>query len=434
MQATQLQLSESEFSQSFSFEDSGVRVVRRLEAFGREFCTSVANTGRHDEPSKAFFHSALSDVGFDLPSDAPTVNYIDLFCGGGGLSLGVKRALGLLGMKTRLALAADIDKAALGLVREQFKALCSRDRSVEELVEYSVDHSGEYPDFVHYPEVLDTEIANYKNRVDLLIGGPPCQGHSNLNNKTRRADPRNLLYFVMPAFAVALNIPNILIENVPSIRNAKENVVEITRSILRTHGYHVEEIILDASEFGVAQTRKRHFLLGSKSSLNHLFSCVEMMKVRPLSFNDINFGLQQRQFVNPMMEANGVLSDENVTRINHLHDTGEYELKNELRPDCHKISHTYPSVYGRIYGDRPAQTITTGFSSPGRGRFIHPNERRTITVREAARIQAFPDWYWDLEQVRGLSRAQITKIVGDAVPSNIVDPLIVSLFPGLSNP
>jgi DNA (cytosine-5)-methyltransferase 1 len=236
----------------------------------------------------------------------------------------------------------------------------------------------------------------------------------------------------MPALAVALNIPNILIENVPSIRNAKENVVEITRSILRTHGYHVEEVILDASDFGVAQTRRRHFLLASRKPLDHVHGCVEAMKVRPLSFNDINAALKKREFSNEIMETNGVLSDENVARINHLHETGEYDLKNELRPDCHKISHTYPSVYGRIYGDRPAQTITTGFSSPGRGRFVHPTERRTITVREAARIQAFPDWYWDLENIRSLNRAQMTKIVGDAVPSNIIDPLIVALFPGLS--
>ncbi|MBY6151660.1 DNA cytosine methyltransferase [Vannielia litorea] len=432
MQATQVQLSESELRQEFSFEESRRRVARKVEAFGREFQASIPNTSRHTDPAAAYFHSTLDAEGMDVPAGARTINYIDLFCGGGGLSLGVKSALGLLGMKSRLALAADMDETALAIVRERFRALCTRDRSVEELVEYSVDLSGEYADFVHPPEVLDAEVAAYKNRIDLLIGGPPCQGHSNLNNKTRRADPRNLLYFVMPAFAVALNIPNILIENVPSIRNAKENVVDITRSILRTHGYHVEEVILDASEFGVAQTRRRHFLLASRSPLNHVHGCVESMKVRSLSFDDINSGLKKRSFLNEIMETNGVLSEENVARINYLHETGEFDLKNELRPDCHKVSHTYPSVYGRIYGDRPAQTITTGFSSPGRGRFIHPTERRTITVREAARIQAFPDWYWNLETVRSLNRAQITKIVGDAVPSSIVDPLIVSLFPGFS--
>ncbi len=76
-----------------------------------------------------------------------------------------------------------------------------------------------------------------------------------------------------------------------------------------------------------------------------------------------------------------------------LIDNDEFELPNHLRPDCHKEGHSYPAVYGRMYPDRPADTISTGFASNGQGRFTHPWAKpgRTITPHEAAAIQSFPD-------------------------------------------
>jgi DNA (cytosine-5)-methyltransferase 1 len=73
-------------------------------------------------------------------------------------------------------------------------------------------------------------------------------------------------------------------------------------------------------------------------------------------------------------------------------------------------------------------TITTGFGSPGRGRYIHPYERRPISIREAGRVQAFPDWYWEKAVDLSLSRSNFQKIVGDAVPSLLVYPLMAALF------
>lgn len=428
MQANQLQLSDSPFRQDFYFGRKGSQVTRSLEAFGGNFEHSIENSSGLDDAAAAYFQSLLNGKKFTVHTGARRVKYIDLFCGGGGLSLGLQNALKTLGLKPSLVLAADIDRAALRLVREHFGALTTRDCSVEDLVEYAIDYSGGHKQFLQPPQITDPAILANKGKVDLLIGGPPCQGHSNLNNKTRRSDPRNLLYFVMPAFAVALEIPNIVIENVPTIQRAKENVVELSRSLLRSNGYQVEEIILNASDYGVAQSRRRHFLVASKSSIDHLFACASSIKTPHLSFEQINGRLLDRIFPNEMIETNGKLSEENVTRINHLHDNDVHNLQNDLRPDCHKESHTYPSVYGRIHGHLPAQTITTGFSSPGRGRYIHPTERRTITVREAARLQAFPDWYWQREFISELSRAQLTKIIGDAVPGNMIDPIAITLF------
>jgi len=105
----------------------------------------------------------------------------------------------------------------------------------------------------------------------------------------------------------------------------------------------------------------------------------------------------------------------NLERINYLFDHDEYNLPNEQRPDCHKDGHSYPSVYGRMYWDKPAPTITTGFNSAGRGRYIHPKRRRVITPQEAARIQGFPDWFCFTPDGMDIGRQNIATWIGDAV-------------------
>jgi DNA (cytosine-5)-methyltransferase 1 len=110
------------------------------------------------------------------------------------------------------------------------------------------------------------------------------------------------------------------------------------------------------------------------------------------------------------------LSEDNRSRIEYLFKHKLHELPNQERPDCHKDGHTYPSVYGRMYANKPAQTITTGFLTPGRGRYIHPFMPRVITPREAARIQAFPDSFQFVVNGCEPARNALTKWIGDAVP------------------
>jgi DNA (cytosine-5)-methyltransferase 1 len=92
-------------------------------------------------------------------------------------------------------------------------------------------------------------------------------------------------------------------------------------------------------------------------------------------------------------------------------------LPNALRPNCHRDGHTYPSVYGRLHWDRQSPTITTGFMSPGRGRYIHPSEQRVITAHEAARIQGYPDTFQFSANGTPPSKKQLSKWIGDAVPA-----------------
>lgn len=110
-------------------------------------------------------------------------------------------------------------------------------------------------------------------------------------------------------------------------------------------------------------------------------------------------------------------SDENRRRIDWLFEHGEYNLPLSERPECHQDGTTYNAVYGRLHQHKPAPTITTGFMTPGRGRYIHPTRRRTLTPHEAARLQGFPDGY-DFHPHPGQtsSKSQLGKWIGDAVP------------------
>ena len=117
------------------------------------------------------------------------------------------------------------------------------------------------------------------------------------------------------------------------------------------------------------------------------------------------------------MDEVAMLSSENQARIDYLFDHKLYDLPNKVRPDCHKNGHNYPSVYGRLDWDKSSPTITTGFVSPGRGRYIHPSRRRVITAREAARIQGFPDTFVFAPNGETPPRKLLAKWIGDAVPS-----------------
>lgn len=375
-----------------------------------------------------FFVSSLNSGVEAVTPANKKLTYIDLFCGGGGLSLGVHNAGRFLGFSPRLALAADTDPHALNLVKAHFNPIYSRNKSVEELVEYEADLTGNQSDFTSPPRITDSQIASLKGRIDLIVGGPPCQGHSNLNNKTRRFDPRNLLYLVMPAFALALDIPTLIIENVQTITKAKEDVVGITSRILRTHGYAVEEYVLKASDFGVAQSRTRHFLVASKEQALGPSGLIRAFAGEPLSFDQACLNLPSIHEKLSIIEDIGSISTENMRRINFLHDNSLYDLPNFARPDCHQNGTTYQSVYGRIHGNLPMTTITTGFSSPGRGRYVHPAKRRPITIREAGRVQAFPDDYWKKAVDLDMKRNHLQKIIGDAVPSLMAYPLLSALF------
>jgi DNA (cytosine-5)-methyltransferase 1 len=289
--------------------------------------------------------------------------------------------------------------------------------SVRSLIDFQVRGTGEKARFLYEPEIIDDVAAGLVGNVDVVLAGPPCQGHSNLNNHTRRTDRRNELYLTVPAFALATGASMVVIENVPAVIHDRQQVVASTKALLESAGYSVTLGRAFADRLGWPQTRQRFFLLALKGG-----APLEIEKVGEALASeqrDLWWAISdlEDEPIDGRLVVESAYSEENLRRIDWLFDHDEHDLPPSERPECHQDGTTYNAVYGRLFSDRPAPTITTGFMTPGRGRYIHPTRRRTLTPHEAARIQGFPDGY-DFHPYpdRPSPKAQLAKWIGDAVP------------------
>lgn len=360
---------------------------------------------------------------------AGEIHTIDLFCGTGGLSLGAAEATEALGMNHLPLAAVDIDGEATAVYKKNFGEAAVIRANVAALVDYHVYSRGDQAKFAYDPEIIDRRLGELIGRVDLVLAGPPCQGHSNLNNHTRRSDPRNMLYVSAAAAVVALKARTAVIENVPEVLSDKTDVVATARKVLLDSGYYVSDAVLSATELGAAQTRKRHFLIATHKPHFGISEIQKKLGRPAMTLREVIGDLEHAEYKS-FMDSVPILSVENQARIDYLFEHNLYDLPNSVRPECHKNGHTYPSVYGRLDWDKPSQTITTGFNSPGRGRYIHPSQRRVITAREAARIQGFPDDFVFTPNGQIPSRALLYKWIGDAVPSWLGYPAVLTALSG----
>jgi DNA (cytosine-5)-methyltransferase 1 len=342
------------------------------------------------------------------------VRSVDLFSGCGGLTVGVAEACRALGMRLKPLLAVDIDRQALEVYRHNIPV----ERAVSDPIETLLDSDLGKP-------LSETErrLKEELGHVDIVVGGPPCQGHSDLNNHTRRADPKNALYAKMARFAEVCEPDHIVIENVNGVRHDSGKVFEKTRDYLKKLGYHVDGRLLRADVVGVPQSRPRVLLIASKKVQVTIDEIVARYRTEPRPFmwacGDL-VGIERKiPFDRP-----SVPQPVTQARIDYLFEHGEYELPNHMRPRCHQDEHTYPSVYGRIHPFQPAPTITTGFMTMGQGRFVHPTEPRTLSPHEGARIQCFPDWF----EFGTLSRQAYITLIGNAVPPKLAYVVAVELL------
>ncbi len=356
--------------------------------------------------------------------DRPPIRSVDAFCGCGGLTLGATQAAIAVGRRLESVAAIDVDEDGLAVHRANFGTKRLLHSNASSLVDWHVKGEGKSAQFAYAPEILDEDLVQEVGKIDLFVAGPPCQGHSNLNNRTRREDPRNILYITAVALGVALRARAIVMENVPDIVNDRSDVVTTARALLLASGYRwIDSGVLATDRLGGAQTRRRYFLVATRENLegapdlNEVAHCLKHPP-RPLGWaiSDLldadNDGVDAS-----VMDTVPAMSAENALRIKHLFDNDLHVLPDEVRPDSHRNGHTYPSVYGRLWWDKPAGTVTTGFLTPGRGRHIHPLRPRVITPHEAARIQSFPDTFkFVINPASPPSRAALQKWIGDAVP------------------
>lgn len=362
-----------------------------------------------DDPSEAFDQSYLRQVDrIDINKTLSPVKVIDLFSGCGGLSLGLEEACAATHRKFICSLALDSDPQNLSVYALNFNPRQALNDDIQSVVD---GKQGE--------RLTSNERTLLKGMgaTDILLAGPPCQGHSNLNNHTRRTDERNQLYDRVGRFAEIARPNHILIENVPTVVHSRDHALRETISLLMKCGYHVDTDVVDLSNIGVPQKRKRHVLVASLSSSISIQEVMQKCNVsKPRS---VKWAIGDLEDSEPkgLFNIPSVYSKENRDRIQYLFSNGLYNLPNFMRPVCHqKEEHSYNSMYGRMTYDEPAQTITSGFVSPGQGRYIHPAKPRTLTAHEAARLQFFPDFF-DFSTVK--TRGALAAMIGNAVPMKL---------------
>lgn len=351
----------------------------------------------------------------------PRLNIVDLFCGCGGLSLGIKQAAESVGARPVFIFAADVAEAALKVYAKNLRPLRIARQNVETLIDYPVRIEGDGVE----PDVeklhMDRELASVAGSVDVFVAGPPCEGNSNFNNRTRRFDHRNDLYLDATIAGIALDAKVIVIENVPMVTRSRQNVVSRSLKLLQESGYgiHGNEFTLTASDFGAPQNRRRHFLIASQINRTWTSADFDALKIHAPTALEAIDSLREIDRMTTF-DRPSRLSSENAKRVRFLLDRDKYDLPDQERPDCHRLKpHNYQSIYGRMRPDEPAPTITTGFLSPGRGRFTHPVEARSLTPHEGARLQGFGESFDWLQDTGTVTRHDYANMIGAAVPPQL---------------
>ena len=403
--------------------DAGVERFRTRNGSYERILTD--RDGRHTISVLAGYHGAESRITcageaerawLQNPTPPPqgacrtSLRVVDLFAGCGGLSIGLAEAARALHRPFEPVLAVDIDRTAIDTYAANFPTATTRCDDVGHVL------PGDVGTRLTPAERL---LAKEYRTVDVLVGGPPCQGHSDFNNRTRHRDLKNELYSTMVRAAEVLQPQHILIENVPGALNDRRSVVQRAADALDALGYHVFTGVVDLSELGVPQRRRRLVLL---ASLTHDIGPADVVARHTRETRDVARAFQDLEAMpdarrTRLVDAVAQSAPATRHRIDYLFDNGLADLPDSQRPACHAGgSHSYKSIYGRLAWDRPAQTVTTGFYSMCMGRYVHPSRRRTITAHEAARLQYIPDWF-SFSGVR--QRTALAHMIGNAVPSRL---------------
>lgn len=324
-----------------------------------------------------------------------TGTVVDLFCGAGGLSYGLK----LEGLQ--IAAGIDLDEAC----RYAFEANNKANFLLKDVSRLTAQElNGMFPE----------------DSPKILVGCAPCQPFSYYNPKN--SDPKWRLIEQFSELIVEVEPDVVSMENVPSLIQFRGGQVFRTFvKRLKEKGYHVFWDILYGPDYGLAQTRSRLVLLASRwgdialsaryNSEHHRTVQDEIAELPPIAA-----GEACRQ--DPLHRSRG-LSETNLQRIRASKPGGTWhDWPDELKTECHRLpsGHTFTSVYGRMAWDRPSPTITTQFVGFGNGRFGHPEQDRALSLREGALLQGFPKDYQFTKANEKINISRIARMIGNAVP------------------
>jgi DNA (cytosine-5)-methyltransferase 1 len=317
------------------------------------------------------------------------LNSIDLFSGIGGLSLGLKQA--------------------------GFDVLASIEIDEYAVKGYKLNHS---ETVVYDQDIRKFDTQNIKELLNneplhLLAGCPPCQGFSSirrLNKKRSVKDDRNNLVLEFLRFVEELKPLTVMMENVPGLKDYY--LFKKVYRELKKMGYNPKYNVINVREYGIPQNRKRLVLVGS-------------------ILGDINIAVGQnikvtvRDIIGKLPSPD--ISDDPAHKVYPKHSPKIMEMiknipKNgggrkdvpEFTLACHKKPNVgFNDVYGRLRWDDYSTTITGGCLNPSKGRFLHPEENRCISAREAALLQSFP---MDYKLPVDIPKSKLALLIGNALP------------------
>jgi DNA (cytosine-5)-methyltransferase 1 len=264
----------------------------------------------------------------------------------------------------------------------------------------------------------------------LLAGCAPCKPFSKLTNGVKDHEEWDLLDN-FSRLVKGLLPELVTMENVPELADRGKPVFDRFIGALKRCGYHVDSQIVLCPEYGVPQARKRLVVLASRLGAisvpeGRYRAPVRWKTVRQMiaDLPELESGEQDPR---DRLHGAPLLSATNLKRIRATpHDGGtRHSWPDALVLECHKkkSGERYHSIYGRMWWDKPAPTMTTLCTGIGNGRFGHPDQDRSITLREAAMFQSFPRGYefWPPEEK--LNRSAISRMIGNAVPPKLAEAL-----------
>jgi len=339
------------------------------------------------------------------------IRAVDAFAGAGGLGLGLSRA----GME--LLYSFDLDPVAI---------------ATQTLNPDYGTHRAEVRDVKHLlrGRLLDL-LGIERGALDVLAGGPPCQGFSVQRGKSTSDDPRNEL---VAAYAQLIDevYPRVfLMENVPGLAGKRggDALAELWRVTDRL-GYRIHQKIVDAQDFGVPQRRKRLVVIGVRPDVSDSFSWPDARPESAITVRDTIEQLPQPGSTAaaklPLHRADRP-SPLNIERLKVLKPgQGRDFLPEHLLAACHKRTSSsigHRNVYGRMAWDEVSPTITARFDSFTRGKFGHPEQLRSISLLEGALLQSFP-----IDYLFAGNKVEIARQIGNAVPPRMAESLGIAII------
>ncbi len=338
-------------------------------------------------------------------SKAKTINKkhtaIDLFSGCGGLSQ--------------------------GLVQAGFKVLAAIELDKKAATTYTLNHPKTKMfnmDIISLPPEEALEKLNISpGELDLLAGCPPCQGFSRLRTKNKgfaSEDTRNDLIFYFLEYIKVMKPKNIMLENVPTL--IKDHRFHEFCLSLDTLGYSYKFDVLDAKDYSVPQRRKRLILLAS-------ISCIPNLAAKSSKFKTVRDAIGKKEI--PENDNIHSLTDKGSKKVMEIiknipkNGGSRTSLPPHLQLECHRKSNGFYDVYGRMQWDDPSPTITSGCNNPSKGRFIHPEKDRAISLREAALLQGFPISYKFIPEH---GKGSISLMIGNALPPPFIKAHALSII------